>query len=66
LGKYNKGLLKKKEIIVLNKIDLIDEKKMKEILKSFKKNKKSEIITLSTMDKKSILKIKAKLLSYVS
>jgi len=66
LGKYNKELLKKKEIIVLNKIDLIDEKKMKEILKSFKKNKKSEIITLSTMDKKSILKIKAKLLSYVS
>ena len=66
MGKYNKGLLKKKEIIVLNKIDLIDEKKMKEILKSFKKNKKSEIITLSTMDKKSILKIKAKLLSYVS
>jgi len=65
LGKYSKELLKKKEIIVLNKTDLIDEKKMKEIVKSFKKNKKSEIITLSTMDKKSILKIKAKLLSYV-
>ncbi len=65
LGKYSKELLKKKEIIVLNKTDLIDEKKMKEIVKSFKKNNKSEIITLSTMDKKSILKIKAKLLSYV-
>ena len=30
------------------------------------KNKKSEVTTLSTLDKESISKIKAKLLSYVS
>ncbi len=66
LGKYSKELLKKKEIIALNKTDLVNEKTMKEIVKSFKKNKKSEIITVSTLDKKSILKIKTKLMSYVS
>jgi len=66
LEKYSKELLKKKEIIVLNKTDLVDKKKINEIVKSFKKNKKSEVITVSTIDKKSIKKIKAKLLSYVS
>ena len=66
LGTYSKELLKKKEIIVLNKTDLLDEKSIKKIVKIFKKNKKSEVITLSTIEKKSISKIKAKLLSYVS
>jgi len=66
LGKYSKELLKKKEIIVLNKTDLLDENSVKKIMKNFKKNKKSEITVLSTIDKKSISKIKAKLLSYVS
>ena len=66
LGKYSKELLKKKEIIVLNKTDLLDENSIKKIMKNFKKNKKSEITVLSTIDKKSISKIKAKLLSYVS
>ncbi len=66
LGKYSKELLKKKEIIVLNKTDLLDENLVKKTMKNFKKNKKSEITVLSTIDKKSISKIKAKLLSYVS
>jgi len=66
LGSYSKELLKKKEIIVLNKADLLDEKSTKKIVTVFKKNKKSEVITLSTIEKKSISKIKAKLLSYVS
>ena len=66
LKKYNKNLLKKEEIIVLNKIDLIDEKTLLKIVRSFKKNKRSEILTVSTMEKKSTLKIKTKLLSYVS
>ena len=65
LKKYNKNLLKKREIIILNKIDLIDEKSIKKIVKSFKKNKKSEILTISTMEKKSTQKIKSKLLNYV-
>ena len=66
LGNYNKELLKKKEIIVLNKTDLLDETEVKEIMKNFSKNKDSEVVTLSTLKKDSISRIKAKLLSYVS
>ena len=66
LASYSKELLKKKEIIVLNKIDLLNEKDVKDICKKFSKNKKSEVITLSTFKKDSISKIKAKLLNYVS
>ena len=66
LGSYSKEILEKKEIIVLNKTDLLDEVEIKKILKNFSKNKDSEVITLSTLDKESISKIKAKLLSYVS
>jgi GTP-binding protein len=66
LGSYSKELLNKKEIIVLNKTDLLDESEVKEIMKNFSKNKDSEVVTLSTLDKKSVSKIKAKLLSYVS
>ena len=66
LGSYSKKILEKKEIIVLNKTDLLDEVEIKKILKNFSKNKDSEVITLSTLDKESISKIKAKLLSYVS
>ncbi len=66
LKNYSMDLLKKKEIIVLNKIDLIDKDEAKKIVSNFSKNKKSEIATLSTLNKKSISKIKAKLLSYAS
>ena len=61
-----KELLNKKEIIVLNKTDLIDKDEINEIKNIFSKNKKSEVVTLSTIEKNSISKIKAKLLSYVS
>ena len=66
LKKYSKKLSKKKELVVLNKIDLIDKKKMRDIVDNFSKNSKSEIITVSTLEKKSISKIKAKLISYAS
>ena len=66
LGSYSKEILEKKEIIVLNKCDLLDNNEVKKIVKNFSKNKKSEVITLSTLKKESISKIKAKLLSYVS
>ena len=56
--------MKKKELIVLNKTDLIDKKKVKDIVDNFSKNTKSEIITMSTLEKKTISKIKAKLISY--
>ena len=66
LKKYSNKLTKKKELIVLNKIDLIDEKEINHIIKDFKKNTKSEVIALSTFNKSSVSKIKSKLLNYVS
>ena len=66
LKNYSKDLLKKREIIVLNKVDLIEKKKIKDIVKKFTKNKKSETATLSTLNKKSVSNIKAILLNYVS
>ena len=66
LGSYSKELLKKKEIIVLNKVDLLDKKTVEEIIKNFSKNKKCEVMILSTFKKDSVSKIKAKLLNYVS
>ena len=66
LKNYSSKLSKKKELIVLNKTDLIDKKKVKDIVNNFSKSTKSEIITMSTLEKKTISKIKAKLISYVS
>ena len=66
LVSYSKDILKKKEIIVLNKTDLLDKEDVKEIVKNFSKDKDSEVVTLSTFNKESISKIKTKLLSYVS
>ena len=65
LANYSKELASKKEIIVLNKIDLLEKKIVEKIRKNFSKNKKSEVMVLSTHEKKSVIKIKAKLLSYV-
>jgi len=66
LGSYSKDLLNKKELIVLNKTDLLEKEEVSQILKEFSKNKNSEVVILSTLDKESISQIKAKLLSYVS
>ncbi len=66
LKKYSNKLIKKKELIVLNKVDLIDEKEVNHIIKDFKKNTKSEVVALSTFNKSSVSKIKSKLLNYVS
>ena len=66
LKKYSAKLSKKRELVVLNKVDLIDNNEMKKIIKEFSKNTKSEVITLSTLEKKSVSQIKAKLISYAS
>ena len=63
---YSPELLKKKEIIVLNKVDLVEEKFVKEIVSDFSKKINAEILFLSTFDKRLVSKIKAKLISYVS
>ena len=66
LKNYSSKLAQKKELIVLNKTDLIDEDMVKEIIEDFSKSMKSEVVLLSTLEKKSISKIKAKLISYAS
>jgi len=66
LKNYSSKLAKKRELIVLNKTDLIDQKEIKKIVKDFSKDVKSEVISMSTLEKISISKMKAKLLSYVS
>ena len=66
LSKYSKDLVKKKEIVVLNKTDLIDEEEKKEKLKKLKNKLKKNIFLMSTMDKKSVSDIKSKLVNYVS
>ncbi|MDC3257531.1 GTPase ObgE [Candidatus Pelagibacter sp.] len=66
LKSYSPDLLKKKELIVLNKIDLIDNELASEITEAFSKKINGDILTLSTLEKKSVSKVKAKLISYVS
>ena len=65
LGKYSKSLLKKNEIIVLNKIDLIERKNLDSKKKILSSKIKKKIYDLSTFDKSKISKIKSKLLEYV-
>ena len=66
LKNYSKDMLKKDELVVLNKTDLLEDKEVKKIKSDFLKKHKVNLITLSTFDKKSISKIKSKLIKYVS
>ena len=59
-------MLKKDELVVLNKTDLLEDKEVKKIKNDFLRKYKVNLITLSTFDKKSISKIKSKLIKYVS
>ena len=66
LKKYSKDLLNKKELIVFNKIDLIEKDQMKKKLSVFKEKFDKNVISISTLDKKTISDIKSKLIHYVS
>ncbi len=66
LNNYSKQLIKKKEIIVFNKIDLIEKKIFEEKVKEFESKTKKKVYSMSTIEPKSVAKIKAKLLKYVS
>ena len=66
LKNYNSNLEKKKELIILNKTDLIDKEDLEKIIKDFSKNIKSEVISMTTLQKVSVSKIKAKLISYAT
>jgi len=66
LNKYSKKLSKKKEIIVLNKIDLLDKKEIKEKISYLSKKIKKKIYIISTVNKSGIDEIKRKLIQDVS
>ena len=65
LKKYSNDLIKKKEIIVFNKVDLIKQKELKEKIKSFEGKIKKKVNILSNTDKKLISKLKSSLLEHV-
>ena len=54
LKNYSPDLLKKKELIVLNKTDLIGDELAIEIMEEFSKKINREILTLSTLEKNSV------------
>jgi len=65
LSKYNTNLLKKKEIIVFNKIDIVNEDKIKEIVSIFKKRVKKNIYKISVVQNKGLNTIKKLLINDV-
>ncbi len=66
LGKYIKDLLNKEELLVFNKIDLIDKDQIKKKLSIFKQKINKNAMIISTLDKKTVSYIKSKLINYVS
>ncbi len=66
LKKYSSLLVKKDEVIVFNKIDLVDKKTLSKKIKYFQLKTKKKVLVLSTLDKVSLKSIKAHLLKYVS
>ena len=66
MAKYSSELLKKQEIIVFNKTDLVDEEEKNKKINEFHEIIKKPTFETSTLDKKSVSDIKLKLLNYVS
>jgi Predicted GTPase len=66
LKKYSKDLLKKEELVVFNKVDLIAKDQINKKISIFKKKVDKNVLSMSTIDKKTVSKIKSKLINYVS
>ena len=66
LKKYSRELEKKKEIVVFNKIDLINKDEIKYKLTKFKKKIKKNVLLISTLDKTTLSEIKSKLIKHAS
>ena len=58
--------LDKEELVVFNKIDLIEKDQIKKKLSIFKQEINKNAIAMSTLDKKTVSDIKSKLINYVS
>ena len=66
LKNYGKELIKKKEIIVFNKIDLLQKKNIDKKVKDFEIKIKKKTFRMSTIQSRSVSNIKSKLINYVS
>ena len=66
LGEYSKQLLRKKEIIVFNKVDLLSKNEFRYKKMNFEETLNKKVVELSTLDKKLISKLKIKLLKNAS
>jgi len=65
LSKYSSNLLKKKEIIVFNKIDMINVNEIKKKINVFKKKIKKNIYKISVVQNKGLINIKKLLINNV-
>jgi len=65
LSKYSSNLLKKKEIIVFNKIDMINLNEIEKKINDFKKKLKKEIYKISVVQNKGLTNIKKLLINNV-
>ena len=65
LSKYSNSLLKKKEIIVFNKIDIINASEINEKIYFFKKKIKKNIYKISVIQNKGLVTIKKLLINNV-
>ena len=66
LKNYGKEFIKKKEIIVFNKIDLIEKNDLQKKINEFEIKIKKKTLNMSTIESGSVAKIKSKLINYVS
>ncbi len=60
LEEYGTDILEKEEIVVLSKIDLVDEKKVKEVVNYFKK-KKIDLLPISAANQEGIKELKLRM-----
>mgnify|MGYP006114197401 CR=1 FL=1 len=65
LSKYSNNLLKKKEFIIFNKIDLLNADESKKKINNFKKKIKKNTLKISTIQNKGLVAVKKILVSNV-
>ena len=65
LSKYSKSLMKKKEIIIFNKIDIVQTDEAKNKIDYFKKKVKKKFFKISVIQKKGLSTIKEILVNNV-
>ena len=66
LFKYSNKLIKKREIIVFNKVDMIDEEEINKKIDVFKKKIKKKIFKISALKHIGLKTIKKNLVSYAN